>query len=276
MKKRTRRILFWLAAMVFVVASWVAIRYAQGYAYDFASGSFVRTGAIAATVNTDAIFSIDDKNIGKTSFLGNRVGKEGLVPGTYDIRLTRDGYSAWRKSVQVEQGKLTDFPNVVLLPTDDESLLQLKIEASESLHEARTLRDATPTPMPSPKPLKTPKPAPIRVQMGDFALEGTTLLDARTASSSVIAEQVLGFALADNQNRLLWWTRNELWVLWLQNTDTQPYRAEGERQAITRFSVPIVRAAWFRDLEHIVADLGNQSYRVIETDARGGTNIIKL
>lgn len=273
MRKRTRRILFWFAAVVFIGATWVAIRYAQGYAYDFRTNTFRRTGAVAVTVNVGATLTIDDRVIGDTSFLGNRAGSDGLVPGTYDVRLTRDGYSSWRKSVLVEEGKLTDFPFVLLLATDDESVLALKAEASQSLGESLTLKDATPTPTPSVRPTK---PAPKRVEDDRFALEGTTLLDISTASPSVIAEQVLGFSRADNGSRILWWTRNEIWVLWLRNTDTQPYRKEGERQAVTRFSVPIARAGWFRDEEHVVADLGNQSYRVIETDPRGGTNIIKL
>jgi len=164
---------------------------------------------------------------------------------------------------------------VLLLPTDDESLLSLKQEASDSLAAALTLKNALPTPTPTPSP-KPAKPLPARVTDADFTLQGTTLLDERAASPSVVAESVLGFMVAGNESRILWWTRNEIWVLWLRNTDSQPYRSEGERQAITRFSVPILRAAWFRDIEHIVADLGNQSYRIIETDARGGTNIIKL
>lgn len=274
MRKRNRRILFWLAAIVFIGATWVAIRYAQGYAYDFETNTFRRTGAVAVTVNVGATLSVNDRVIGGTSFIGNRTGSDGLVPGTYDVRLTRDGYSSWRKSVLIEEGKLTDFPFVMLLPTDDESVLALKDEASRSLGTSLTLKDATPTPTPTGRP--TTPATPKRVTDEQFALEGSTLLDISAASPSVIAEQVLGFSRAENGSRVLWWTRNELWVLWLRNTDSQPYRTEGERQAITRFSVPIARAGWFRDVDHVVADLGNQSYRVIETDARGGTNIIKL
>lgn len=273
MKKRTRRILFWCAAVLFAVASWVAIRYAQGYAYDFSTNTFVRTGAIAVTVNTGASLSVDDRKVGDTSFIGNRAGTDGLLPGVYDVRLSRDGFSSWRKSVTVEEGKLTDFPHVILLPTDDESILALKAEASRSLGESLTLRDATPTPSPRPAGASVSVKA---VSDREFRLEGTTFLDVRTASPSVIAERVLGFHRASDGGSVLWWSRNEIWVLWLRNTGDQPYRTEGDRQAVTRFSVPILGAAWFRDGYHVVADLGNASYRIIETDARGGTNIIKL
>lgn len=264
MKKRNRRILFWLAVVSFGVASWVVIKYAQGYVFDWRTGAFVRTGAIAVSVNTSATLFVDDIKSGDTSFLSNRTGRDRLLPGTYDARLVRDGYSAWRKTVQVSEGIVTDFPTVMILPIDDVSLPGLKLEASVSLSAARTLKNAPP---------KMAKPA---VTVGDFTLRGTQLLDMRVASGSVVAEQVLGMTETDNADRILWWTRNELWVMWLRNTDYQPFRTEGQKQAITRFSVPIMRASWFRDHDHIVVDIGKQDYRIIETDTRGGVNIIKL
>ncbi len=264
MKKRTRRILFWLAICAFAFASWIVIKYAQGYVFDWRTNAFVRTGAIAVTVNTGASLFVDDVKTGDTSYLGNRAGRDRLAPGSYEIKLVRDGYASWRKTVEVREGMLTDFPTVLLLPSDEASQPELKNEASSSLSESRTLKNAP------------PKMVHPEVSVGDFALSGTQLWDMRTASGSVIAENVLGFSVAENTSRLLWWTRNELWVLWVRNTDYQPFRSEGERQAITRFSVPIIRAAWFRDDDHIVVDLGRQDYRVIETDARGGLNIIKI
>jgi hypothetical protein len=264
MKKRTRRILFWLSVAVFVFAAWVVIKYAQGYVFDWRTNMFVRTGAIAVTVNTSATLYVNDAKVSDTSFLGNRAGRDRLMPGTYEVKLIRDGYSGWRKTVEVREGMLTDFPTVLLLPTDEASQAALKQEASQSLTEARTLRDAP------------PKMKILEVRVGDFALRKAQLWDMRTASGSLIADNVLGMTVATNNSRILWWTRNELWVLWLRNTDYQPFHTEGERQAITRFSVPIVRAAWFRDDDHIVVELGGASYRVIETDTRGGLNMIKL
>lgn len=263
MRKRTRRILFWLAVIVFGLVSWVAIKYAQGYVYDWLSNSFVRTGAIAVTVNTSATLFVNDQSSGTTSLFGNRAGTEGLAPGTYTIRIARDGYSVWQKTVVVQEGMLTDFPHALLLSTDADAQPALQQEASQSMSEARTLKNAM------------PKLKPPQVRVGDFLLKNDQLWDMRTASGSLMATGVLGIVPASDNSRILWWTRNELWVQWLRNTDEQPFRVEGEQQAITRFSVPIVRAAWFRDVEHIVADLGI-TYRIIETDTRGGTNIIKI
>lgn len=264
MKKRTRRILFWIAVIAFGCLTWVVVKYAQGYVYDVRAHAFVRTGAVAVTVSTSAILYVNDSTVGSTSFIGNRAGKDGLLPGTYTIRVLRDDFSSWKKTVQVQGGMLSDFPRVLILPTDDVSRAELLSEASRSFGSSLTLRDAA------------PKVVPRQVRAGDFILRGMQLLDMRTASASVVAENVLGVALTGNNSKILWWTRNEVWVLWLRNTDYQPFRTENERQMITRLSVPIVRASWFRDEDHILVDVGGQNYRVIETDSRGGTNVIKI
>ncbi len=260
MKRRTRRILFWLAVAVFAVSSVVIIRYAQGYRYDFASGKFVLTGAIAVTANTEAKLFVDDKLIGSLSFLTHRGGDNRLLPGDYSVSVERDGYFTWKKEAVVTQGLLTDYPRVLLLPSDEASVTGLRAEASRSLPASFTL-----------------KPRTASVSAGDFTLVRTVLWQTGgVASKSQIATGVLGFAPSDNGDRVLWWTRNELWVRWTRDTDYQPYRVAGDRELVTRWSVPISRAAWFRDRDHIVVDLGGGTYRVVETDTRGGTNIVRF
>jgi hypothetical protein len=272
MQKRTRRVLFWFAVVVFGAASVIAVVYAQGYRFDFSSGQFVRTGAVAVTVNTDATLYVNDEPVGDTtSFLSHRVGDDKLLPGTYALRVEHQGWSSWHKSVQVQEGILADFPAVMLLPADEASQPALRDEIVKALTDARTLADATPTPLPKPK-----KSTPPTVVLDGFTLRGSTLLRMDTASGSLVAEQVLGFEPADGGNRVMWFTRNEVWVQWFSDTNYQPFRTTGDKQLITRFSVPISRAAWFRDNDHIVVDLGAGSYRVLETDTRGGVNIIRI
>lgn len=276
MKRRTRRLLFWLAVLIFGAASFFAIRYAQGYKYDWNAGRFVRTGAVVVTANEDAKLFVDDRLVGSLSFLGHRAGKDRLLPGTYTVRLVKDGWSSWQKAAQVTEGLLTEFPNALLLPIDDESLIELRAEASRSLDASLTLADA-PKPSPSPAPRRgAPAPVP-RVAAEGFTLSGTVLLrDDGTASGSVIAEEVLGFALTGNRDRVLWWTRSEVWVMWLTNTGYQPFRIEGERQSLGRWTAGVRGAAWFRDRDHVVVDLGSQGYRVVELDQRGGANTIRF
>lgn len=274
MKKRTRRVLFWVACIIFGLASYGAVRYAQGYKYDFATRTFVRTGAIAVTANTDAQLSIGDRLVGPLSFLGRRAGRDRLLPGSYTVRLVRDGWSPWHKEAVVQEGLLTDFPSVMLLPMDEESQPELIAEFTEALEGPRTNADATPPP---PAPSGQPRvSSPPQVSLGEWLLVKGTLRFMDTASGSVVATNVLGFSPTDNNDRVLWWTRNELWVQWAHNTNYQPYRAEGEIEMLARWTTAITGAAWFRDRDHIVVNLGSQGYRVVETDTRGGINIVRF
>ena len=237
MKRRTRRILFWLAVVVFCVSTVVIVRYAQGYKYDFTAHRFVLTGAVAVTANTDASLFVADQPVGTLSLLSHRGGEDRLLPGNYSVRLERTGFAPWRKEAVIQEGLLTDFPRVLLLSSDEAALPDLRVEASRSLAGAFTKID--------------------------------------TATALLIGKGAKGFMMSENGDRILWWTRNELWVLWVHATDYQPYHAAGDRELVTRWSVPITKAAWFRGRDHIVVDLSG-SYRVIETDTRGGTNIVRF
>lgn len=263
-----------MAVVVFGIASYGVVRYAQGYKYDLASRTFVRTGAIAVTADTDAQLYIGDRLVGQLSFLGHRAGRDRLLPGSYTVRVVRDGWSPWHKEAVVQEGLLTDFPRVMLLPLSDEQFPELESEFIAALEGARTRADATPPPG---TPGRSPSPSPSpQVELGDWLLVNGVLRYMDSASGSILAEHVLGFSPTDNADRTLWWTRNELWVHWARNTDYQPYRVEGDRVMLARWTTPIVRAAWFRDRDHLVVDLGTSGYRVIETDTRGGVNIIRF
>lgn len=271
MQRRTRRVLFFIAVIVFAGASYLAVLMAQGYTYDFALNKFVLTGAVAVTANVDAQVAVNDVAADAMSFLTHRTGVDRLLPGSYTVTVNRDGYSAWRKSATVQEGLLTDFPHVLLLPTDPQSVTELKDEFIETLKQSRTLADATGAVLPKSKNT----PVVREVAWNNILLRGEQLWRTDTASASMIADKVLGFALTDNSDRVLWWTQSDLWTLWLEATDYQPFRKQNEKAIITRFGSSPVRAAWFRDRDHIIVDLGS-GYRIYETDLRGGVNIIKF
>jgi hypothetical protein len=86
---------------------------------------------------------------------------------------------------------------------------------------------------------------------------------------------VLGYQESKDSAKLLWWTRNEIIVMWLQDTSYQPFRLAGEIETITRISTSIARATWWPDNYHIAFRTGTH-YRVVELDNRGGTNTIEL
>lgn len=283
MTKGTRRALFYFAVIVFIGASYVAILYAQGYKYSAQEHRFIRTGAISLNANADAKVFVDDELSGTTSFLTNRFSVDGLLPGQYAIRLQRDNYSSWQKVPTVQEGFVTDFPKVLILPLDDESLAKLASEAAEIFASKPTptpTPKATPTPKPSVNPTATPSPTPIE----PFVLKNKVLTwqpDGLTGGEQggepqELAKNVAGFMVSESNKKMAWWTfNNELYVMWLADTDYQPVKKKGDRELITRFATSINDIAWFRGDDQVILSF-KTGYRIVEIDTRGGVNIIKI
>jgi len=252
MTRKTRRLLFYVAFVIFLFLSFVAVIYARGYKYSFDEQRFVRTGAISMKLNTDANVYINDKLTGTTSFLGNSFSKGGLLPGQYSIRISKDNYTAWQKKVSVQEGFVTDFPKIMILSETEEEREKI-INEIEIIFEGK-------------KPSSPSDP---------FYIKNKKLYSNNGPEPEVIAQEVLGFSLSPNENKLAWWnTNNEIRVMWLKNADYQPYRGEEDIELITRFSTKIKKIDWFRGEDHIVVD--SLGYKIIEIDTRGGINIIKL
>lgn len=276
MTRVSRRILFIAAAVLFAAASYIVILYAQGYKYSFPEARFLRTGAIALKANTDAKVFVNDKLVGSTSFFTDAFSVSGLLPNQYAIRLQQDGYSLWQKRVSVQEGLLIDFPRALILPTGEEEIAPIIEAVKKALILAKMPAIAKPSISPTASASVQTVPAAPVAQDGPITLRGSRLLWKNGNETKQLSSTALGFALSENENRLLWWTSHELWVLWLQPTGHQPYHASGDTALITRFSSTIRRAAWYPDSDHIAADLGTLGYRIVEIDTRGGINIIKL
>lgn len=276
MTKKTKRILFYSAVVIFVLLSYVVILYAQGYKYSFSEAKFFRTGSIFVKANEDAKVYVDDKFLNSTSFFGNSYTISGLLPGQYTVRLQKDDYGFWQKKVSVEEGLVSDYSKILLLPKSGEAKESLKIEIKDLFYPTPK---PTPTPSvkPTPKPLpsKTPTFSPVSVSTDPFYLKnGVLFKNMENGETERLAYLVIGFTLSPDNKKIAWWNANELWVMWLSNTDYQPFHKAGDKDLITRFSIKIKNAAWFRDSDHVVVDSGG--YKVIEIDKRGGLNIIEI
>ena len=276
MTKRTKRVLFYSAVVIFAILSYVVILYAQGYKYSFSESKFFRTGSIYVKANEDAKVYVDNKFKNSTSFFGNSYTISGLLPGQYTVRLTKDNYSSWQKKISVEEGLVGDFSRILLLPRSGDNLVALKQEISDLLYPL-----SNPTPTPSvklklkPKLSATPTPAPSVSLTQPFYIEnGVLFKNMENGQTERLAYLVNGFSLSLDGRKLSWWTANELWVMWLSDMDYQPYHKSGDKELISGFSNKIRNAAWFRDNDHLVVDAGN--YKVVEVDKRGGLNIIEI
>jgi len=239
MTKKTKKVLFYSAVAVFLLLSYIVIMYAQGYKYSFSENKFLRTGAISLKANTDAKVFLDDELGGGTSFFGNSFSIDRLLPRTYKLTVQKDDYASWQKTVTVEEGLVIDFPKIILLPEEGEEEQKLFNEV-ELLFKELELVPA----------LKSSPSEPFVLDVKNKKLFQNTNNDL-----AEIANNVKGFRLSKNNNKLAWWTDNELWILWLNNTDYQPFHKKGDKELMIRFAQPIQNAAWFRGEGHVVLEL---------------------
>ena len=149
---------------------------------------------------------------------------------------------------------VNDYSRILLLPESGEAKDNLKIEMKNLLY---------------------PTPSPVGGSTELFYLKnGVLFKNMENGETERLAYLVTGFSLSSDGKKLAWWNSNELWVMWLSDTDYQPYHKAEDKDLIVRFSIKIKNAAWFRDSDHIVVD--PNGYKIVEIDKRGGLNIVEI
>lgn len=106
-----RRIIFYFLLLLFLITTPLAILYTAGYRYNVKQNRILKTGAI--------FVQSDPKSA--SVYLNNRLRKErtpakilNLTPGEYHLRLARDSYHSWQKTLQVESEQVAFADKVVL------------------------------------------------------------------------------------------------------------------------------------------------------------------
>ena len=115
-----RRILFYLFVTIFIVGAPLMVLFTAGFRYSLESGQLVRTGVLS--INTDprnvSIF-IDGKDLEKST---PHVVKY-LIPGSYQLRLERDGYHTWEGELDVYSGETSFLQDLLLFRDEDPALV---------------------------------------------------------------------------------------------------------------------------------------------------------
>lgn len=112
MIRRTRRIIFYLFLIAFIVLTPLIILYARGYSFDWEEKTIVATGGIyLKSYPSKAEIYVNDKSKGKTNRFIRR-----LIPKTYEIKITKDNYHPWQKELIVESGLVSKANHILLIP----------------------------------------------------------------------------------------------------------------------------------------------------------------
>jgi len=119
MKKKSRLILLVFCAILFLLIAPLALFYSQGYRFDFDEKKFVETGGLHIQIsNTSAKIYINGKFIKKTGFFSNTALIKNLLPKKHDIEIRKIDFWSWKKSLSIEEKKVTKIENVLLIKRD--------------------------------------------------------------------------------------------------------------------------------------------------------------
>lgn len=120
MTKPTRHILFFIAVLFFIVATPILVEYSRGLRLDFKTWKFMETGGFffKITSPTEVRINIDDKPAKTTSSFSflNSAFLQNLTPGFYNVKISKEGYQDWQKTLKIESQLVTEAHNIVLVP----------------------------------------------------------------------------------------------------------------------------------------------------------------
>ncbi|MBI4086377.1 PEGA domain-containing protein [Candidatus Kaiserbacteria bacterium] len=124
LSRSRRRIYFRLAVLVFVFAIPFLFLYATGYRIDGFSSLTSTGGIYVGTGQADASIYIDGELVHETGTFRRAFYVQDLIPGSYTILVSKEGYHPWKKVLPVEAYRVTEAqafnlpeePLLVLIP----------------------------------------------------------------------------------------------------------------------------------------------------------------
>lgn len=121
MTKRTRKAIFLVFFIGFFVTAPLVVLYTAGYRYNFGTGQIVQTGvlSVSSTPRSATILLDDDPLRATTPALLKNV-----LPGDHRVRVEKDGYSSWEKTLAVQSRSTTFADDVVLFLVTEPALVR--------------------------------------------------------------------------------------------------------------------------------------------------------
>ena len=115
---KTRKILFYSACLIFIIAGAIAVFYSSGWRFDPETMVINKLGALFFEIKpNDASISIDKANFKfDPGFLRSGTFIANLFPKKYIVRINKEGYQEWIKELEVRPSLITQTPPIILLP----------------------------------------------------------------------------------------------------------------------------------------------------------------
>jgi len=297
MTRRVRRLLLISVVLFFILATPSVLLYAWGYSFDWQEKRPILTGGLylASTPKKSKAYLNNELKAKETPAFIKR-----LLPRDYQVRVIKEGYHPWQKKLRVESKLVTEARNILLIPEQPSlEIVKEKLPGDFSLTEFLSPEESNIVfyiQEPSYILYKTdqldsfneqislvPLPANHQYQIFNSTNEKIAVLDEgnqlyylnpNTRAFELLAENVQGIQFSSDNKKLLYYTSNEIWIYFLEDTFVQPNKKAGQKELITRLSQEIQKAIWYSN-EHIVFTT-DQAVKIIELDDRDYRNTVDL
>lgn len=133
MPRKTRRIIFYVLALVFLIAGPLLVAYSLGLTFNFSTAHFEQTGGIFIKSKTPrmSVF-LDGALIKETGLFTGSTLLPDLAPGTHLVRLEKPDFRSWSKTIRVAPAEVTELRNIILVPRPLASATSSKEEVAEA------------------------------------------------------------------------------------------------------------------------------------------------
>jgi len=112
MKKRLKFIAFWAVAIItFSSFAVLLLMEANGYKFNTKSLKIQKTGLILVEADPEPVVL---HFAGKTKILIMQERLTKLLPGFYEVEITKDNYQTWNKKVHLDAGQAIDLTKILL------------------------------------------------------------------------------------------------------------------------------------------------------------------
>ena len=297
MNSKTRRIILCSVILFFILITPVIILYSLGYSFDLQEKKVVLTGGLyIKSIPKRATVYINNKPKKETPVFIKR-----LAPKYYQIKVTKEGFHEWSKKLKIESKLVTEVKDILLIPINPEiEIINEKNPDNFSLKEyiiskTTVSNDVFYINKPSYILYKTDKDNSFQEQISLTPLpenqeykiivsenqqiavlsdsDQLYILNSETKNFELIKENVQQAQFSYDNEKLLYYTSNEIWIYYLNNNEQD--KEIGEHELITRLSQKIKQAIWYKTNKHIIF-LVNQKIKIIELDSRDEKNIIDI
>ncbi len=198
MTRRTRRIIFFLFLLAFIILAPLITLYAWVYSLDWEEKTIVANGGIYLKTHPSGTeIYINDKLRGKTNKFIRR-----LVPKLYEIKIIKDNYHSWQKNLLVEPRLVAKANNILLVPFNPKiSLITKDDKIYEEIYSS----------LKNPDKEKT------------YFLSQNTLYDLNDSPPSVLASNVLNYTIYKNGILYLDYFTGKIYELDLTSLESVPF-----------------------------------------------------